>query len=627
MTAADPDVALSVKGRGGPGVGGLNRWVGRVAVILGACALGVTGLVGPSPGDAGAFAANPADPRMRAWDWVRSQLDPSAGAGETMQQAATLAPDRVYSADWTGPVSGTFTLVEGASPPPVEVAAVELDTPAATAAADPDYRGPITGRVTLPTATGRWILQAYRVDAGGARMLPVQALAGPDGTFTMDLAAAGDPGPGRWEIGVLDAFTGYAPTGERWPTPGTYRGWQVRSYAVTDRAYLLDAAPARSDGTFSFAASAPGRKRFELVAPGAGPDGSDLVLGRYAPATGLIRTPTTDPATATAYAYDQGLALQAALVLDDADTADLLVTGLLAMQRTSGPQAGAFPVTASQGNPQVAPPVYRTGAHAVATYALLSALRDRPADDPQRPAIRAAAAEAVDWLIAQQVTDGPNAGLLTGGWGDLSGPGGTANPTPRIRWISTEHNLDAWHTLNLAADLLSCARCAAAADDLRAAVPARLWQPDGGFRQGLDPDGPDLTEPLDVQTWGGIWLQRIGRSDLAAVALGRTDAFTVTDGGITGMLAFRAQPSVPNPVPSVWFEGTFGLALAQARLGDATGHSATMAALAAGQRPDGSFPMATTADPDRELTTESSVAATTWFLLAGAPAGADGLWT
>ena len=73
--------------------------------------------------------------------------------------------------------------------------------------------------------------------------------------------------------------------------------------------------------------------------------------------------------------------------------------------------------------------------------------------------------------------------------------------------------------------------------------------------------------------------------------------------------------------------GADGADPAQARHGDPTGHSATMAALAAGQRPDGSFPMATTADPDRELTTESSVAATTWFLLAGAPAGADGLWT
>lgn len=604
----------------------MSRWAARAAVILGLCGTILLTMVVTLSVTTSAAAAESADARTRAWNWITSLLASPDPIGGVVEELGSISPDQDYAVDWTGPVAGTFTISVGARSPQIQVAAVELAAGSAAAATDPAYRGTVTGRVTLPAQAGRWILQAYRTDSAGVRQVPIQALAAADGTFTMDLSAGGDPGAGRWEVGVLDASAAYSPTGLRWPNPGTYVGWEVRSYAVTDRAYLIGTVPARADGTFAFDSSAPGRKWFELVAPGQGPAGADLVLARHTPSSGLIRSPGVDPGSTTAFAYDQGLALQAALVMDDRATAATLTRGLLAMQVTAGDQAGGFPFTASQSDPQHAPPVFRTGAHAVATYALLSALRDLPDGDPQRPAIRAAAQAAVDWLLAQQIADGPNAGLVTGGWGDWSGPDGSANPAPRIEWISTEHDLDAWHALSLAADVLTCSRCASAADQLRAAILTRLWQPDGGFRQGIQPTGPDLTEPLDVQTWGATWLDEIGRSDLAAVALQRTEAFRVTDRGIAGMLAFRAQPAMPHPVPTVWFEGTFGLALAQARHGDRTGHDATMAALAGAQRSDGSFPMATSADPDRELTADSSVAATAWFLLAGAPDDADGLW-
>jgi hypothetical protein len=52
-----------------------------------------------------------------------------------------------------------------------------------------------------------------------------------------------------------------------------------------------------------------------------------------------------------------------------------------------------------------------------------------------------------------------------------------------------------------------------------------------------------------------------------------------------------------------------------------------MAGLVAAQRPDGSMPMASSVDVDRELSTASSVAATTWFILASRPHHADSLWS
>ena len=77
---------------------------------------------------------------------------------------------------------------------------------------------------------------------------------------------------------------------------------------------------------------------------------------------------------------------------------------------------------------------------------------------------------------------------------------------------------------------------------------------------------------------------------------------------------------------SVWFEGSFGVALAQARRGDAAGYATTMTGLASAQRVDGSMPMATTPDADRELTTASAMAATSWFILAANPDHPDSLW-
>lgn len=605
-----------------------TRWAGRLSIVLSlgsVCLLGGVALLpgastasGPGLRPAGGAPVGPAaqaatsTPAGRAWTWLTSLVH-APGPATT---PSTIAPAQDYPGDWVGPVAGTFTL-SGVTPPAERPAAVELDASSTAAARVESYRGVVTGRVTLPAAANRWILQAYRVQGGVVRQFPAQALAGADGGFRLDLGAGGDPGSGRWEIGVLDAAAAYAPTGERWPAAATWTGWEVRSFAVTDRPYLLGSTPARTDGSFDFPSSAPGGKMFQLVAV---QGGRESVLAEYRPTTGLIRTPDGHPDQATAHAYDQALAVQAALVMGDEAATDLLTAGLLRLQTPSGTQAGGFVATAPQGDPEAAAPVYRTGGHAVATYALLSAIRSLPAGDPRQDGWRLAASAAVGWLLAQRVTDGPNAGLVSGGWGGDAGPG------TRIDWISTEHNLDAWHALHLASTVLSCGPCGPAADRLEGAIRQRLWQPDGGFVQGATPTGLDTTRPLDGQTWGAIWLTTVGRADLAATALADIPAYRVTDQGITGMLAFKAQPSIPNPTPTVWFEGSFGLALAQARVGDAAGHAATLAALAAGQRPDGSFPVATTADPDRELTTHSSVAATAWFLLAQAGGDPRGLW-
>jgi hypothetical protein len=471
----------------------------------------------------------------------------------------------------------------------------------------------VSGTVTLPAQANRWIIQVYRGGDGVRTQVPRQALVEPDGTFTLDLAGITDPMAGGWQFGVLDANAGYAPVGEPWPSAGTYVGWEIRSFVTTDTRYFVGTQPASADGTFAFASSAPGTKTFQLVATEGG-----QVLAEHSPATGLVRSfspQQPDPDRSRSYTYDQALALQSALVMGDLATAATLAGGLQSMQTSGGPQDGGFISVAAQANPAAGSPDYLTGNNSVATYALLSYLRHAP--ESQQPAIARSAQKAVDWLLDQQVNSGPMNGLLTGGW----------QSSTKLTWASTEHNLDAWQALSLAADELACSRCASAAAALQNAILALLWDPvENRFAQGLRPEGLDTVEPLDVNSWGAIFLDAVGRPDLAAHALGRTPAFGVADQGINGFLAFRTQPSVPHPLPVVWTEGSFGVALAQARNGDTSGYSQTMAGIAAAGRPDGSLPMASSPDTDLQFTTESAMAATTWFILASRPNHPDSLW-
>jgi hypothetical protein len=610
----------------------LSRLSGGVmSVLILSCVLTVGQVQVSSAATArSALAQNPAvdTPIEMAWSWVQSMLrTPSR-----VESTSVLMPEREYPTDWIDQVKGTF-LVRGVSRPPVVPASVALGAQSTAAATDPAFRGVITGRITLEPQENRWVVQAYRMSAGHRWQVPAQSLVRLDGSFDIDVSDV-EPGPGSWQFGLLDALTGYAPVGVPWPSTGTYSGWQIRSFATTDRLYLSETQPASVDGTFSFDSTAPGAKSFQLVATAGGDnDPPEKVLAEYAPVTGLVRSfaapsdsgAVDGPMAATSYSYDQALAVQAALVMDDLPTARLLAQGLLTLQTTSGPQAGGFISAAPQSNPAAGQRVFRTGNTAVALYALLSYLRSDQQSDPEHGGLMSAAQQAADWLLRQQVISGPMSGLLTGGWGEAGSS--LQDPLPRLPFASTEHNLDAWQALSLAGRVLACQRCAATADALHDAIGSILWDPNAAhFSQGMQPGGRDSVDALDVNSWGSIFLDGTGQHDLAALSMTHTSAFAVSDSPISGFLAFRPQSGIPTPVPAVWFEGSFGVALAQARHGDDLAHDNTMAALEPAQRNDGSFPIATSPDSARDLITASGIASTAWFILASRPNHPNAIW-
>ena len=540
-----------------------------------------------------------------AWRWIAAQ----GGSGTTVTSASQISGSRTYPADWTGAVSGTFT-PRGVSAPVEGEAAIDVDTPAAVPGT---YAGVVTGHVTVTPSAGRWIVQAYRDTPSGRVQVALQTLVDPSGAFSIDLGAVSDPPAGSWALGLLDAHAAYAPTGAAWPDAGVYAGWQVRAYVVTDTAYLVGTQPARSDNTFAFPDSRPGTKVFQLVDAATG-----HVLAEQAPDFGLLRSYAGETRV---YTYDQALAVITGL--DVGADVHRLVAGLRALQRSDG----SFAESADVRNPAAAAPLTRTGIDAVATYALLRATQALAPTDPARAAVREAARTGVDWLLAQRRPDG----LVGAGTGDYRADG-SLDPTAAPGWVSTEHNLDTWQALRLARTVLvggpADPDVTGAFAQLGDALVASLWDAGAGrFRQGLGPDGaPDTTDPLDVSSWGALFLTASGHRDLAAQALAHTAAFRSTRAGRSGYRAYYPQPAFPQAPANVWAEGTAGVALARAHTGDTAGAAADVAQLADLQQTDGALPYAVADDDSTAMSSVPSVAATAWFVLVSLPAGQPSIW-
>lgn len=550
----------------------------------------------------GAATADPPAAVTAAWQWVLGQR----GTGTQVTSASTITPDALYPASWTGAVSGEFT-PDGVSSPVVDPASIVVDAPTTVPG---DYAGVVDGHVTVTPQAGRWIVQVYRDTASGRVQVPLQALVAADGTFRVDLSAVTNLPAGTWALGLLDATNGYAPTGTPWPAAPVFQNWVVRAYVVTDTAYLIDTQPARADGTFAFDSSATGTKVFQLVDTGNG-----AVLAEAAPDYGLVRSYAGGTRS---YAYDQALTVLTAIVLDAPDTG-ALTDGLLALQ---APDGGFFD-SADVRNPAAGTAIERAGVAAIATYALLRRLAELGPSDPDTSAVQAGVTAGLNWLVAQLRPDG----LVGAGTGDYDASG-AVDPSSDPTWVSTEHNLDTWQTFHLAAQVLGGPWSGRAAS-LATAVYGTLWDdPNGRFRQGLDPTGaPDATDTLDVAAWGSLFLRGIGRPGKALTAVNHAAAFASTVGTASGYRAYYPQSAFPSAPANVWIEGGAGVALAQARAGRANPAAATLAAVAARQRPDGSFPYALVSDAATSMTTTSSVAATDWYVLAALDGGGGGIWS
>ena len=429
----------------------------------------------------------------QALTWLKSQLLTTT----PITSPSTLTPSSEYPSNYTGPIDGTFTL-RGASYQTKNDAPLFISSPSSVSS---DYTGAVHGGITVTPTAWRWIIQVYKKTQNGYVQVPRQALADTTtGEFTIDLSDLTNTPEGEWAFGLLDAENSYAPYGSQWPALDYYDALEVQQKLVTDAVYDWSSTRANADGTFHFDNSNTGKKLFRLVDTSTG-----AVLAEYAQKTGLIRSyklDSIDPAAGTSFenrsfVYDQALALFAAVSAQNETLATTLVDGLLTLQETSGSHAGGFVFAAPQLTPEFRDPLIRTGAHAIATDALLAYLQHYP--DAQKAATyRSHAVAALDFLETTRSSTEPTSGLYLGGYGDYSGPGNSFNDSATISWASTEHNIDAWHLLMRAGNVLGnrTVNYAQKARTLHGSIQQKLYNSaEERLNQGMTAGGPDEANP------------------------------------------------------------------------------------------------------------------------------------
>ena len=106
----------------------------------------------------------------------------------------------------------------------------------------------------------------------------------------------------------------------------------------------------------------------------------------------------------------------------------------------------------------------------------------------------------------------PETGLAKGGYNGI-GSNGYNRPSAyeKIPWYSTEHNLDLFQALILAARVYRGRNlditCENLAWNIGKGIDQFLWDENlGTFNQGLRPEGPDRAKALDCCSWGALYL-------------------------------------------------------------------------------------------------------------------------
>jgi len=546
-------------------------------------------------------------------------------SGTAVTTPSVIRVDHIYDSSYTGEVSGSFDLV-GVTRGSEQRCPIRITTPVG-AIAD-SYFGTVTGTVAgyISLPSDSYVIKAYKTTDADYEQ-PSIATVDINGNFNLDLSNTPNTRQGSWKFALCTSSN--AQIGAKWPQQLSYTNLEIRHSVVSDATYPVANQPALIDGTFSFPSTQVGFKQFQLV-----DTVTSEILAEYVTPTGNVRSylvTDSEPGYGTnfvhyCYSYDQAITLLAMLAMGDTETARQLAKGLLRMQALGGTHDGGFVFAAPQLSPSFGNGYYRTGAHSIATYALLCYIEACPNDATQD--YRSAVTRALTYLDSVLSHSGRTAGLYLGGTGLYTTQPNQPeifNQAYDITWAATEHNLDTWHALHKAGEILDSSYTAKATA-LQSAILVQLWDPvHSRFYQGMQPNGPDGSDPLDVHTWGAIWLHAIGRDDLAQKTL-NPEALTplqFTQNGIRGYAPAYPGGGYPSALQTIWSEGTFGAALAYLSIGDTVNWQACIDGIALSQQADGSFRYVTVADSTYQFTSSKSTIGAAWAILA---ALGHGIW-
>lgn len=546
--------------------------------------------------------------QQAAKQWLAQMMKP---LGANTIGGGTIMADQGYGYIHTGTMTGRFT-VEATGYPIITTTNLTLDNEAQAAEG---YRGVVTGRAKL-SQPGNYEVRAYLyTDSEYAQPDATIGTVRPDGTWELSTAAVDRDFKGTWHFRLYETVSGIE-VGESWPRPMKYQDLELRYYLETDSRYLQSTQPASATNTFTFTANNNvGHKVFQLVNTKTG----EILAEDYRPpVSGLIRSYEYLPGMdgygtsrqQNTYTYDQALALLVAVAANDRVMADELLRGLAQIQVKNGEFTGAFPSSSEQNNPTNVDKTYYTGGNAFVLYALTRYI-EAYGDVNGATAMLHSGLEYIDQV---RTTSGDAAGLYQGGRGYRD------DGSPRqITWHSTEHNTDLWHVLERASRVLKDDNLKQKADTLARAIVEKLWNDQTGrFRQGFQ----DEAQALDTASWGSVFLSAVGEHEKAVRSAANTKTYAHTSTRATGFTPYVGRA---DSVPTVWYEGTYGVALAHAALGDQPALQEVIVKSMVGQRPGGGFPYADDADIPNGRSTATSVASTAWFLLA--TLYPEGIWS
>lgn len=562
-------------------------------------------------------------------NYLLSFMDEQLLPLERPQIPGLVALDRLYPIPFTGPVGVNFTLPVNSRPTGPGTYITVSDPP--NLELMPDYRGLVFGQVTGITSPNTYKVQAGKITDA---FYPFGPPATPDanGFFAVDLASVETWRAGIWALQLEKSSAPGVAVGGLWKSDGpVYTDLNVELHAVSDSDYLVKSVPAPVSGHVNFYSSTPGIKRAVLRDTATGKNYSDTEY-----VTGNIRSYLVAPGQPgygtgfqdQSYVYDQAVALCAAIAAGDHDQSLQLMRGLGRLQTKSGAQKGGFRFSGRQGSAEYGDPAYRTGAHALATFGVLAYAQAFPQSKAEAVTI---ATDALTWMQTQFATSGNRSGLYLGGVGVYNPDGGGGQSLDEffpLTWASTEHNIDAYFALKLAGKVLG-GTYAAQSDTLATVMLSKLWNTaQSRLNQGLTDTGADTADPLDVHSWGSIFLNAAGRNDYAVLTMSDAQLapfkFTRTAPNgkqVTGYATAYDSAGYPGMVPHVWWEGTYSVAYAMSKLAQLDRWYKVMVDAAPGQFPDGSFPYVSDYDATYELVPYRSVASTGWAILATVGAG------
>ncbi len=222
--------------------------------------------------------------------------------------------------------------------------------------------------------------------------------------------------------------------------------------------------------------------------------------------------------------------------------------------------------------------------------------------------------KAGGWLAARR---DPRNGLIRGGLGRWLLGGRRYEPGFVATWASTEHNVDAWFALRLAARVDPAGRWLSHAG-LGAAIHQHLWLPDEGrFARGTDGAKVDRVTALDAAgTWSALFAVASGRPERARGGL--TWASRTLGFNEAGWRAHRPDNEVSE---RLWFvEASVARSMALSRLGDQQAAVADVGQLAQWACVRG-VPLAYSSRWVKDFPLTPAAAPTAWFVLAAREVG------